>query len=125
MTERYIIDNNNEYIVQVFGNSFVEALPEGAIEVTERPSPWYDYSNGSWVENTDRKDTMVSAEVRSNRDYKLLTEVDPIAGNALRWAALSTAQQQDLASYREMLLNVPQQAGFPHSVTWPTKPSFL
>lgn len=67
-------------------------------------------------------DAQAAAAVRAERDMKLATEVDPIAGNALRWNALTTEQQQAWADYRQALLDVPQQAGFPHEVIWPTKP---
>ena len=65
---------------------------------------------------------MAAAQVRVERDRKLATEVDPIAGNALRWAGLSDEQRQAWAGYRQALLDVPQQSGFPHNVTWPSKP---
>lgn len=64
----------------------------------------------------------IAAGVRAERDDKLATEVDPIAGNALRWAALDAETQAAWAAYRQSLLDVPQQAGFPDNVTWPTKP---
>ena len=67
-------------------------------------------------------DAQAAANVRAERDMKLSTEVDPIAGNALRWNALTAEQQQAWADYRQALLDVPQQAGFPHEVVWPTKP---
>mgnify|MGYP003642848202 FL=1 len=60
-------------------------------------------------------------DVRSERDSKLQSEVDVIAGNALRWAALSSDKQAEWATYRTALLDVPQQSGFP-DVTWPTAP---
>lgn len=67
-------------------------------------------------------DEAAAQTVRAERDMKLSTEVDPISGNALRWAALSAEEQASLAVYRQALLDVPQQAGFPHDVMWPTKP---
>lgn len=67
-------------------------------------------------------DAEAAAAVRAERDEKLATEVDPIAGNALRWAALTAEQQQAWADYRQALLDIPQQSGFPHNVVWPTKP---
>jgi hypothetical protein len=60
--------------------------------------------------------------IRAERDYRLQTEVDPIAGNALRWDALTSADREAWANYREALLNLTDQAGFPVNVTWPTKP---
>jgi len=67
-------------------------------------------------------DEAAAQAVRAERDMKLSTEVDPIAGNALRWAALDADTQAAWAAYRQALLDVPVQAGFPHNVTWPTKP---
>lgn len=67
-------------------------------------------------------DEMVAAHVRNERNLKLAVHVDPIAGNALRWSDLTSDQQQALRDYRQKLLDVPQQAGFPHNVTWPSKP---
>ena len=66
-------------------------------------------------------DAAEAASVRADRDYRLV-EVDAIAGNALRWASLDAATQAEWATYRQALLDVPQQSGFPHDITWPTKP---
>lgn len=67
-------------------------------------------------------DAALSAQLRSERD-NLLVEVDAIAGNALRWATLSADQQNVWAVYRQALLDVPQQTGFPNDVTWPVAPN--
>lgn len=61
-------------------------------------------------------------DLRAIRDRLLLEEVDPIVSNPLRWADLTTEQQNAWAAYRRALLDITDQAGFPHSVTWPTKP---
>ena len=66
-------------------------------------------------------DAAAAAQVRAERDNRLL-EVDAIAGNALRWAALDADTQAAWSAYRQALLDVPQQSGFPHDITWPTKP---
>ena len=67
-------------------------------------------------------DAAAAASVRADRDRRLVTEVDPIVSNALRWADLTAAKQAEWTQYRTDLLNVPDQAGFPHDITWPTKP---
>jgi len=67
-------------------------------------------------------DAQASAGVRHQRDWILQNEVDPIVSNPLRWADMTAEQQAAWAAYRTALLNVPQQAGFPHNVTWPDKP---
>jgi len=66
-------------------------------------------------------DAAEAASIRADRDYRLV-EVDAIAGNALRWASLDAATQAEWATYRQALLDVPQQSNFPHEITWPTKP---
>ena len=68
-------------------------------------------------------DEAAAQAVRAERDMKLATEVDPIASNALRWASLDADTQAAWAAYRQALLDVPAQAGFPHNVTWPEVPS--
>ena len=62
-----------------------------------------------------------ASDVREERDDRL-TEVDAIAGNALRWAALTAEEQALWATYRQELLDVPQQETFPSEVTWPVAP---
>ena len=67
-------------------------------------------------------DAEAAGGVRSIRNSKLITEVDPLVSNPLRWADLTTEEQDDWAQYRLDLLNVTGQEGFPHDVTWPTRP---
>ena len=64
----------------------------------------------------------LAQSVRSERDQRLLA-VDAIAGNALRWAALSEASQAEWTAYRQALLDVPHQSGFPDNITWPQEPT--
>ena len=68
------------------------------------------------------QDARVAVVMRGERDYRLTHEVDPIVTNPLRWAELTTAKQNEWTQYRTDLLNVPQQAGFPNTINWPTKP---
>ena len=70
----------------------------------------------------EQKDEVKSNLVRATRDSRLQFEVDPILSNSVRWAELTTEKQNAWTQYRTDLLNVPQQAGFPNTITWPTKP---
>lgn len=70
----------------------------------------------------DKLDAIATDQIRGLRDFKLTSEVDAIAGNILRWAALTPEKQAEWATYRQTLLDVPQQDGFPHNVIWPVKP---
>ena len=67
-------------------------------------------------------DAEAAAQVRSQRDSILASEVDPIVSNPLRWADMTTDQQNTWSQYRTDLLNITDQSGFPHNVTWPTEP---
>ena len=68
-------------------------------------------------------DAELAASLRGQRDQRLAQEVDPIVTNPLRWAELTDAKQAEWTQYRTDLLNLPDQAGFPNTVTWPTKPT--
>jgi len=65
----------------------------------------------------------VANGIRDERNEELRSTVDVIAGNVLRWNCLTTEEQALWTTYRLELLDVPQQAGFPNTITWPTKPS--
>lgn len=74
------------------------------------------------VKNPHTEDEIASFDIRAVRDKRLKREVDPIVSNPLRWADMTTAEQNAWSQYRTDLLNITDQAGFPHNVTWPTKP---
>jgi len=61
--------------------------------------------------------------VRGLRDTLLKEKIDTF--NPIRYATLTTEQQQELATYRQALLDVPAQAGYPANVVWPVPPSFV
>ena len=97
--------------------------PDGTVEVALQPSALHKMVDGGWVAPTQAElDAAAAAAVRMKRDALLSGEVDPVATNALRWAAMTDAQRQAWSDYRQVLLDIPQQVGFPHNVTWPSKP---
>lgn len=67
-------------------------------------------------------DAEAATNARGKRNQLLKAEVDPIVSNPLRWADLTTEKQNEWSQYRTDLLNVPQQSGFPNTISWPTKP---
>ena len=76
---------------------------------------WYE--TGRWVIGytvSNKPQADAEAAVRNRRD-RLLAETD--------WMALSDVTMSDtMTAYRQALRDIPSQAGFPVSVTWPTKP---
>ena len=63
---------------------------------------------------TAKKDADAAASVRTQRDDKL---------KATDWTALSdVTMTAEMTTYRQALRDVPAQAGFPSTITWPTSP---
>ena len=61
-----------------------------------------------------RLDAEAAANVRSQRDQKL-KDTD--------WMGMSdVTMSTEWATYRQALRDIPSQAGFPHTITWPTEP---
>ena len=92
--------------------------------------PRYHNINGQQVQFTAAEETARDAEeqawadgandraaeqVRKERDIKL-AETDWMASSDLTMSS-------EWTSYRSSLRDVPSQAGFPNTITWPTKPS--
>jgi len=59
----------------------------------------------------------LAQQMRDERNQKLVA-LDAIVNNPLRWAEYSDAQKAAFAVYRQALLDVPQQPGFPHEIDW-------
>ena len=71
-----------------------------------------DAEEATWAAGANDRQ---AAEVRRDRDAKLA---------ATDWMANSdVTMSDDWATYRQALRDVPAQAGFPNTITWPTKPS--
>jgi len=68
-------------------------------------------------------DAVAAANIRAERDNILSQIVDPLVSNPLRWSDLTSDKQSEWSQYRVDLLNVPQQSGFPNTITWPTEPT--
>ena len=104
----------------------IEGYPEDTVEVTIRPSPLHklDEETLEWIAPTQKEvDAAKANEVRVKRDILLQTEVDPVVTNPLRWADMSTEEKESWSNYRNSLLNITEQTGFPHEVEWPVKPT--
>jgi hypothetical protein len=67
------------------------------------------------------EDNLQVMRVRDNRDFLLRSEVDAL--NPIRWELLSEEEKEAWRVYRQALLDVPQQEGFPWSIEWPVKPT--
>lgn len=65
-------------------------------------------------------DEQWAAKIRRGRDRLLHRHIDRI--NYIRWSSMSQAEQDAWTVYRQALLEIPQQPGFPNDITWPQPP---
>ena len=90
-------------------------VPEGAIVVnTPRPTSAHSWDGSKWVFDGFSNEESMNA-LRFERNLKL-AETDWMAGSDL---TISDAWK----TYRQALRDIPTASGWPHTHTWPTKPS--
>jgi|TARA_R110000787_G_C13311106_1_gene435514 hypothetical protein len=90
-----------------FHNINGERVQFTAAEETAR-----DAEEQAWADGANDR---AAEQVREERDIKL-SETDWMASSDLTMSS-------EWVSYRSSLRDVPSQAGFPNSVTWPVEPS--
>jgi len=61
--------------------------------------------------------------MRNLRDKLLRDNVDTF--NPIRYATLTAEQQQELATYRQALLDITAASGWPTEVVFPVPPTFV
>tara|TARA_Y100000015_G_scaffold40757_1_gene46045 strand:+ start:499 stop:927 length:429 start_codon:yes stop_codon:yes gene_type:complete len=92
---------SNEELLSMIGSDYAAYVPPTSEEIITRKA----------------------AEVRAERDRQLEQNVDPMVSNSLRWGELTEEQRTEWTNYRRALLDITDQSGFPHEVTWPPKPA--
>ena len=70
----------------------------------------------------EKENAEYAFEARRNR-AALLKRFDSIVSNPLRWEGLSTEKKEALKEYRQALLDISKQEGFPKTIAWPQEPS--
>jgi hypothetical protein len=71
-------------------------------------------------EEVQQRNDSKALEIRTERNNKLKDTVDRI--NPMQWEAMTDEQKHAQRTYRQALLDVPQQAGFPWTIEWPEQP---
>jgi len=125
----------NVSMPKIWNEDIHEQLGIDPVLSTPRPEPSGAYkavtrngveqnADGNWVQawieqditGDDRiaHDEKNALEARTKRDG-LLTETDHFGLSDVTMSA-------EMTTYRQALRDVPQQAGFPSTITWPTKP---
>ena len=116
MTTKHFVDEAGNYIGG-YGDGAVP--PAGSVEVFVSPP----HGSATWDGTVwFFSDEAAASIVRMERDLLLVSVVDVVSLNPLRWNSLSPAEQEAFSTYRKALLDIPTQSGFPHQVVWPNKP---
>lgn len=122
-TMSYILVNNSEVTLAGMVAS-KEMLEQGYFEYTGIiPTAGVDEKLG-WDDITKKivvVSTLTPEIVRNRRNEKLQYDCDSMT--VLRWGSLNSVQQAQWISYRQQLLDVPTQLGFPTNVMWPQRPT--
>ena len=71
--------------------------------------------SGSYYIGEEKIIEAKSEAMRKIRDSYLVKYVDSVVSNPLRWADMTSEDQQVYKDYRQYLLNVPQSKSFPNS----------
>jgi len=126
----YVLLDDERFVAGWYATDVHDVIPVGCLEVSEEV--WASANDNnfnfmsldgtfSYIDRTPID--QVEKDARAIRDYFLEANVDPILTNHLRWDDLTAEKQSELTQYRADLLGVPQQAGFPTDITWPTEPT--
>ena len=92
------------------------ATTEGNVPFTAEEEAARDAEEAAWNSGADDR---AAADVRIQRD-KQLSECDWVVTKAKE---TSTNVPAAWKTYRQELRDISAQAGFPNTITWPTKPS--
>jgi len=89
-----------------------KATPNGNVPFTPEEEAEWDLMEAEWAAGANDR---AAAEIRTERDAKL-TSCD--------WTQVADApvDKTAWATYRQALRDIPEQAGFPNEITWPTEP---
>lgn len=88
------------------------------VRMPPRPSPdhIFDYSQKLWVVDL----ALATSKAMARRNELLRNGPDRIS--PLWWNAMSPQEQQGWTAYRQSLLDIPDQSGFPLEIVWPAPP---
>jgi len=87
------------------------ATANGNVAFTAEEEAQFDAAEAAWAADADNR----KAEKERSKRTALLMETD-------HYALADVTMSDAMKAYRQALRDVPQQAGFPSSITWPEKP---
>jgi hypothetical protein len=116
VVRQIILNSLDEWIPEAFPNEELAPQHDGEIGWKWTESGWSNPNSPTEEQFYEKR----CNEARAIRDKYLRNYVDVF--NGPRWESLSAELKQSYVQYRQDLLDVPQQAGFPDNINWPVKP---
>lgn len=82
----------------------------------------WTWTDAGWIRPSEPEisEEELSHNIRTTRNNLLISYIDTL--NPILWENMSEEQKNLWRAYRQELLDVPQQEGFPHNIIWPIKP---
>jgi len=94
------------------------------VRIYYEKNPQYRMDESHLLVDVLSEDNLTAQELadraRAQRDTLLREVVDSM--NPMRWEAMTDTQKDAWRAYRQALLDVPQQEGFPMTIVWPEVP---
>jgi len=91
---------SNEQLLSLIGSNYAAFVPPTSEEIIQRQA----------------------GEARALRSLLLENHVDPLISNSLRWNDMPESERNAWTNYRQELLDISKQSGFPQNITWPQMP---
>lgn len=120
-----IIDNSTKLCLNVIelnpGEQYVSVNKDHVLAPDHSGEIGWTWNGSSWVlpESLVTDEELIN-KARVKREQLLRLNVDSI--NPMRWNEMSQVEKNNWTVYRQQLLDIPQQPGFPRTITWPQKP---
>jgi len=117
----HIIENG--VVVNTILVDSLNALPGVTLVEATEGSIGYLYDGSTFTDPDPSRGDIIAQltrDMRKKRDLLLSTTVDTL--NAARWASMTDTDKTAWSTYRQALLDIPSQTGFPKEILWPTQP---
>jgi len=124
----YAYINSQGYVQSIQNDGEPQTIPNLTVQILDEPLPPSPNPNYSYNINTkvwedartdQQKYNQASTQVLAQRNSLLYaSDWTQIPGNPL-----TTQIQQEWATYRQSLRDIPTQTGYPFNVVWPTAPT--
>jgi hypothetical protein len=111
---------DGEFLIEGIANPVTQYISNGdVIDMPIKPDSnhVFDYSKKEWIADIGK-----AASVAIEKRNQLLA-AGPDRVNPLWWASMSADEQAEVAQYRQALLDITNQFGYPLDIEWPPLPS--